>query len=121
IDSVSAATMWTLVWTVAVSWVLWGIALLGLSHALLQTVTASVAAHIAAWAGAFLAGLIVVFAPAGLGAREGVMQAVLTRSGMPAADALVVAVVSRVWVTALDVVPAVILLAIRRRRYNTSV
>ena len=115
IESVSAATMWTLIWTSAASWILWGIALLGLAHALVPTLESSITAYIAAWTGSFLAGLIALVSPAGLGARETVMQAVLVRMGMRPADVLVLVVVARVWVTVLDVIPAAIILLSRRR------
>ena len=68
----------------------------------------------AAWAGSFLAGLIAVVSPAGLGAREGVMQAVLVRAGMRSGDVLVLVIVARAWVTLLDVVPAGLVLMFRQ-------
>jgi uncharacterized membrane protein YbhN (UPF0104 family) len=120
VDAVTAATMWALVWTSATSWVLWGIALYGLASALLTTPVASVAAYVAAWAGSFLAGLMAVVAPAGLGAREGVMQAVLSRASMSPGDVLVLVIVARVWVTLLDVVPAGLVLVFRRARERAN-
>ena len=48
------------------------------------------------------------------------MQAVLEKAGMIAGDALVLVLVSRVWATLLDVVPAVLVLAIRKRQKGTS-
>jgi glycosyltransferase 2 family protein len=114
IDSVTATTMWVLVWTSVATWALWGIALYGLASALLTTPVASIAAYVAAWAGSFLAGLIAVVSPAGLGAREGVMQVVLSRAGMTSGDVLVLVVVTRAWVTVVDVVPAGIVLMLRR-------
>lgn len=115
IDSVTTTTMWALVWTSAASWILWGVALYGLGNALLPAPVASITAYIAAWTGSFLAGLIAVVSPAGLGAREGVMQAVLTQADIKPADVLVLVVVTRAWVTVLDVVPAGIILMLRRR------
>lgn len=115
IDSVTAGTMWALIWTSAASWVLWGIALYGLATALLPAPVASIAAYVAAWAGSFLAGLIAIVSPAGLGARESIMQAVLTQAGMKPGDVLVLVVVTRAWVTMLDIVPAVIVLRLRHQ------
>lgn len=114
IDSINAATMWALIWTSAASWVLWGIALFGLASALVPAPGASITAYIAAWTASFLAGLIALVSPAGLGAREAVMQGVLARTGMRPADVLVLVVVARAWVTVLDVVPAAIILLVRR-------
>jgi uncharacterized membrane protein YbhN (UPF0104 family) len=115
IDAVSAATMWMLIWTSAASWIVWGIALLGLARAPHLGLDASIATYVAAWTGSFLAGLIALVSPAGLGARETVMQAVLTRTGTSPADVLVLVVVARAWVTALDIAPAAIILLVRRR------
>lgn len=115
IDSVSAGTMWALIWTSAASWLAWGVALYGLASALLPAPVASIIAYVAAWAGSFLAGLIAFLSPAGLGAREGVMQAVLDRAGMTPGDVLVVVVVSRAWATLLDIAPAALVLVWRRQ------
>ena len=119
-ETLTAATMWTLVWTSMASWIFWGLALFALATSLLPNATVSVSAYITAWTGSFLAGLIAVVSPAGLGAREGIMQAVLEKAGMIAGDALVLVLVSRVWATLLDVVPAVLVLAIRKRQEGTS-
>lgn len=51
-----------------------------------------------------------------LGAREGVMHEVLARDALPASEVVVVVVLARVGVTLLDLVPAVLILAWRRRR-----
>ncbi|HKG91123.1 MAG TPA: hypothetical protein VKA84_04500, partial [Gemmatimonadaceae bacterium] len=51
IASVTAATMWTLTWTSAASWIMWGIALWALATALLSEASAPVTAYVAAWAG----------------------------------------------------------------------
>lgn len=119
-DSVSAATMWALIWTSMASWILWGIALFGLARAVLPAPEVSIATYVVAWTGSFLAGLIAVVSPAGLGARETVMQTVLTRAGMRAADVLVLVVVTRAWVTVLDIAPAAIILLLRRRSSNRA-
>lgn len=115
IDSVTAATIWTLIWTAAGSWIMWGVALYALASGLLPTPEASVSAYIAAWAGSFLAGILAIVSPAGLGAREGVMQAVLVRAGVTRGDVLVIVAVARAWATLLDIVPAGIVLLVRRR------
>jgi uncharacterized membrane protein YbhN (UPF0104 family) len=70
---------------------------------------------VAAWTGSFLAGLIAIVSPAGLGAREGVIQVVLEKGGMTATNVLLVVVVTRAWITLMDVVPALVVLAFRRR------
>ncbi|MEP6990958.1 MAG: lysylphosphatidylglycerol synthase domain-containing protein [bacterium] len=114
IETLTAATMWTLLWTSAASWVLWGVALYALACSVLPQPVASVSAYVAAWCASFLAGIVAIVSPAGLGAREGAMQGVLQNAGMQAGQALVVVVVARVWITLLDVVPAVMVLAWRQ-------
>jgi uncharacterized membrane protein YbhN (UPF0104 family) len=108
--------MWTIVWTTAASWVAWGLALRALAQGLLGDPGASVAAYIAAWIGPFLAGVLAFVSPAGLGVREGTMQMMLSAAGLASSAGLVLIVVARVWATLLDVVPALVVLAIRRRR-----
>jgi uncharacterized membrane protein YbhN (UPF0104 family) len=120
LDSVTAATMGTLIWTSAASWILWGVALYALARGLLAEAGAPLSSYIAAWCASFLAGLIAIVSPAGLGAREGAMQAVLETSGMTPSAVLIVVVVARVWITILDVVPAVAVLALRRRRLTAE-
>lgn len=57
-------------------------------------------------AASYLAGYLVLVAPAGLGVREGTMTALLTAvPGFPIAAAIVVAVLSRVWFTLGEVLP----------------
>jgi uncharacterized membrane protein YbhN (UPF0104 family) len=120
LDSITAATMWTLIWTSAVSWILWGVALHALAMGLLAEAGAPLSSYIAAWSASFLAGLIAIVSPAGLGAREGAMQAVLEASGMKASAVLIVVVVARAWITILDVVPAVAVLVLRQRGLTVS-
>ena len=115
IDTVTVRTMVVLIVTAMVSWIGWGVALYALARALLGDPVASLITYLAAWIGPGLAGLIVVFAPAGLGVRDAAMQSTLTAAGLGAAQAIVVAVVSRVWATIVEVLPALVLLAVRRR------
>jgi hypothetical protein len=52
------------------------------------------------------------------------MQALLERTGMMPGDVLVLVVVTRAWMTLLDIVPAAIVLMLRRqssRRVDVSV
>jgi len=80
ITNITVRTMWALIWTSSASWVLWGVAPYALGRAVLSPPGMSLITGVTAWAGSFLAGLLLVIAPAGLGAREGVMQAVLARA-----------------------------------------
>ena len=119
IDSVSVGTMWALVWTATASWIAWGSALYSLAVGLLPRAEASLIAYIAAWIGPFLAGLIAIVAPAGLGVRDEMMRTMLTAAGLNSGGAIIVVVVARVWTTILDVVPAFFVLALRRRKRAT--
>jgi uncharacterized membrane protein YbhN (UPF0104 family) len=120
IASVSAWTMWALVWTSVASWIGWGVALYALGISLLGEPGASLVTYISAWIGPFLAGLIAIVTPAGLGVRDGAMQGMLGAAGVPASSALVLVVVTRVWVTLVEVVPAIAVLALRRRRSHVD-
>jgi uncharacterized membrane protein YbhN (UPF0104 family) len=115
VESVTIATMWSLVWTTALSWIVLGVALYTLAVALLGTPGASIVAYTAAWIGPFLAGVLAIVSPAGLGVRDEIMRQMLTTAGVAASGALVVVIVARIWSTVLEVVPAVIVLAIRKR------
>lgn len=116
IEAITMRTMWALVWTAAVSWIAWGVGLYALAHGLLDHPGNSVDAYIAAWIGPFLAGLVAVVAPAGLGVRDAMMGVMLGAAGLGAGDRLVVVVVARIWGTLLEVVPAVTVLAMQRRK-----
>jgi hypothetical protein len=66
-----------------------------------------------------VAGIIAVFAPAGLAVREAAMVAMLTPV-VDARTALVLAIGSRLWMIALEIVTAmVIVVAYRARRRVT--
>jgi len=114
--SVTAGTMWAVVWTCAASWVAWGLGLRALALGLTPQAGASVAAYVAAWIGPFLAGVASIVAPAGLGVRDEVMRTMLVGAGVQSGHAIIVVVVARVWATVLEVVPAVVFLAVRQRR-----
>ena len=120
LESVTVGTMWALAWTCAFSWVAWGVGLYALALGLLPQAGASVAAYIAAWIGPFLAGVASIVAPGGLGVREEVMRTMLVASGTSASGAIVVVLVARVWATALEVVPAVVFLALRQRQRHRA-
>ena len=61
-----------------------------------------------AFAAAYVGGYLALFAPAGLGVREGLLAAFLAPVLRPEA-ALAVAVAARIWATAVEVVPAALL------------
>ena len=65
-------------------------------------------------AASYLGGYIALFAPAGIGVREGVMGVLLAQV-MPAPAAVVVALASRLWFTAVELLPLLALPLLRDR------
>ena len=61
-------------------------------------------AAVGSFGGAYFLGYAAIFAPAGIGVREGAM-AVLLSPWMGAADATVLAVIARIWMTVAELVP----------------
>ena len=72
-----------------------------------------------AFAAAYVAGYIAVFAPAGAGIREGVLV-VLLQPVMAREAAVVLAVIARLWTTAVELVPAALLALGWRRSGDTE-
>jgi glycosyltransferase 2 family protein len=97
------------------SWILYGGAFALFVHSVIRIGPSAVLPLAGVNALSFLVGYLVFLAPAGLGAREGVM-AVLLRPFAPAAVAAVVAVLSRLWTVAAELLGAAIVLGLRRRR-----
>ncbi len=67
-----------------------------------------------AFAAAYLAGYLALFAPAGVGVRESFLVVFLAPA-LESGSATVLAVAARLWVTAAEVLPAAVLWAARRR------
>jgi hypothetical protein len=97
--------------TLVVPWVLYGIAFRLLAMGLLGAPAGSWGFYIAAFTGSYVAGVIAVFAPAGLLVREAALIALLSPL-LGSGDALILAAASRIWLTALEVLAAVIVLAL---------
>lgn len=85
----------------AANWGVYAAAFWGLARSLGMPVTLLEAGS--AFAAAYLLGFLAVFAPAGIGVREGFLVALLPGGG---GGALAVALVARVWTTLVEVVPA---------------
>lgn len=105
-----AATSTLLVWLVS------GIAFRMLANAFGVT-RGDAASYISVYAASYLAGFVALFAPGGIGVREGALVATMQRAGLASApEAVVIAIASRLWLTVLEVVPGLIaLLAVQRR------
>ena len=96
------------------AWLLLGASFWLCAHGLLAAPMHDVAIYLGAFAVAWLAGLLAIYAPGGLGVREAVLVALLS-SRIGAADALVVAAASRLVLILVDVVLAGIATVALRR------
>ena len=94
-----------------VPWFMYGTAFRFLAIGLLGGVSASWGFYVAAFTGSYLAGVIAVFAPAGLFVREAALIGVLTPV-LGGGDAVILAIASRVWLTALEILSGIIVLAL---------
>lgn len=96
-----------------VPWLMYGTAFRLLAIGLLgaASVGAGWGFYIAAFTGSYLAGVIAVFAPAGLFVREAALIGVLTPV-LGGSDAAILAVASRIWLTALEIIAGTVILAL---------
>jgi glycosyltransferase 2 family protein len=94
-----------------VPWLLYGTAFRLLAIGLFGGVSASWGFYVAAFTGSYLAGVIAVFAPAGLFVREAALIGVLTPV-IGGGDAVILAVASRIWLTALEILAGIVVLAV---------
>ena len=87
----------------------------------LGVVDLALGASVAVFVGSYLAGFLALFSPGGVGVREGTMQGMLRGLGVPEGEALVLVVSSRLWLTVLEILPALIFLLVgglRRSRVD---
>ncbi len=103
-----------------VAWILYGIAFRIFVAGILGSAPGRTTSYIAAFTGSYLAGYIVLFAPGGIGVREGSLIVALGRFGLAQAGAAgVISLTSRLWLTILEVLPGLGYLAadaLRARR-----
>jgi hypothetical protein len=115
------AVLYALVGNV-VAWLLYGAAFELFTGGLLGRVAGGYGEYLAAYTISYLLGYLALFAPAGIGVREGAMMTVLTFASLATRpEAALVALTSRVWLTLLEVVPGFLFwaLAAARRRSPT--
>lgn len=117
------AVLYALVGNV-VAWLAYGAAFQLFMVGLLGGAAGGYAQYLAAYTISYLVGYLALFAPAGLGAREGAMVTVLAYAGLATRpQAALVALASRVWLTLLEVVPGFLFwayAAVRRRPPTTD-
>jgi hypothetical protein len=87
------------------AWILYGTALWFLARGILPAAELSLLEAIGAFAGSYIAGLLFLLAPGGLGVREGVFMWML-QDRLGPANALALAAVSRLGMTVADVLAA---------------
>jgi uncharacterized membrane protein YbhN (UPF0104 family) len=97
----------------AAAWVMYGIAFWILSQSIFPDTSRSIAGCIALYTGSYIAGLLAIVPPAGLGAAEFAMIELSGRLGMfERPEAALLAIVVRVWRTGLEIIPGVITLGL---------
>jgi len=92
-------------------WLLYGVAFRLLALALLDHPAGSWSFYVAAFTGSYVAGVIAIFAPAGLLVREVALVQALTPV-VGGADAVILAVAARVWLTMLELAAGAVVLAL---------
>jgi glycosyltransferase 2 family protein len=101
------------------TWVLYGFAFQLIVVGVLGSAAGALPSYIAVYSASYVLGYIVLFLPAGIGARDGTMAAALPALKlMTGPQALLIAVSSRLWTSILELVPGFAFLAVdawRRR------
>jgi len=110
--SVPVRAVWLATVVTTVSWLLAGLAFRMFAEAL-GVARGSTGAYIAVYAASYVAGFLALFAPGGLGVREGALIATMQRAGLATpVEAAAIAVASRIWLTVLELLPGLIALAV---------
>jgi hypothetical protein len=118
-----ARIVWFAVVASGLAWVMYGIAFQLLAASVLRDPPGVTSLYVAVFTGSYVLGFIVLIAPAGLGVREVSMGAALANAGFAVSSATVLVIVSRLWLTVLELIPALAFLAhgaVRATRANAS-
>jgi len=108
-------TLWLVTALHALSWVGYGLAFMVFTRGVTPHVAGAPAMFIAVYTASYLFGYLMLFAPGGIGVREGAMVWLLVTVGLALeADALFLSLASRVWLTAVEVMPGLIALLLKR-------
>lgn len=112
-----AAAVWWSVAGCAVAWVLYGVAFRLFVLGVLGEARGPLASYVVVYTGSYLIGYLALFVPGGLGVRELALTASLPALGLATPpEAVLVTVASRLWLTALELLPGLAYLALRRER-----
>ncbi len=98
------------------AWVMYGLAFRLFAVGVLGDAPGATSMYIAVFSGSYLLGFLALFAPGGLVVREAAMAGALAKMGFGAGAAILLVVASRLWLTALEIVPALCFLAHRALR-----
>ena len=94
-----------------VAWVAYGVAFRWFVRGVIGDAPGATWQYVAVYAASYVVGYLILFAPGGIGAREGVMFTLLPSLGLATPkQALLLAGASRVWLTILEIVPGVLFL-----------
>lgn len=100
-----------------VAWTLYGLAFMWLVHGVLGDAPGAPWQYVAVFTASYVVGYMFLIIPGGIGPREAVMFQLMTSLRLATAkEAALIAVVSRLWLTLLEIVPGVLLLAYRAKR-----
>lgn len=113
---ISNGAMWAAAALSAMAWCVLGAAFHLLSIGLLGDTRGSLAFSIGAFTGSYLIGFVVLIAPAGVGPREVSMAAALRAVGFPPGETVVLVLASRLWLTVLEILPALLFLLLDTSR-----
>jgi hypothetical protein len=100
---------------------MYGVAFRLLTLGVLGSAPGATSLYVAVFTGSYVLGFIVLIAPAGVGVREVSMGAALANAGFALSSATVLVIVSRLWLTVLEIIPALAFLAygaVRATRSN---
>jgi glycosyltransferase 2 family protein len=104
-----------------VAWILYGAAFKCLILGILGSAPGSPIEYTAVFAMSYVIGYLAIFAPGGIGIREVVLIQVLVAAGLASApQATAISVASRLWLVVIEIVPALLFLAYRRRPRNET-
>jgi glycosyltransferase 2 family protein len=119
--TVPAAVMGYAVIGNVAAWLMYGIAFHLLVHGVLGRPAGALQDHIAVYTASYVIGYAALALPAGVGARDGAMAALLPTFGsMPVGEVWLLVVASRVWITVLELVPGLVFLSYGALRRRTS-
>lgn len=115
------AVVYSLVGNV-LAWLVYGLAFEIFVAGVLGRATGDYATYLAAYTSSYLIGYLFLFAPAGVGFRETAMLQLLQVAGLAAhPEAALVTLTSRIWLTLLEVVPALLFWTHHRMRRLTTI